>query len=322
MFKRLSALVVATLMMAASTTVLAAYTYVSTGVFGRSFLPPPSPIWDGESLESTSGAPLTSLSSIVARHDYWSLSAESRAHVEPALIQLYASTNAEVSFGPIYYSRLWADSFAGSKARWRDTLTIDGGALNGTVGHLLAGFWVNGTFDWSYDPSLFHYAGSKIEQGYYVSLQLSNKTGTGQSVFKDGGVRDFFGDGRRDFAPYTRDLSPYTRYVPPGLWTIELDFTFGTPIEVDMYGDIFSSSYAIALLSYADIRSTIDFSHTIYWGGFLDLRDAYGNFVSDYSVISESGFDYRFPAVVPVPGAWMLLLSALGLLGVHRKTTV
>lgn len=124
----------------------APHSQVSTRAYGNSNINPPSPIYDAESLSSSTGAPLTSFSSMTASDALWWLSSASRAHVQPGLIQLYGGDAASaVHAWPSTSTYVTAIAQTTTSARWDDSFIIDGGALNGTVGHLVAGFQVSGT---------------------------------------------------------------------------------------------------------------------------------------------------------------------------------
>lgn len=64
----------------------------------------------------------------------------------------------------------------------------------------------------------------------------------------------------------------------------------------------------------ANFSGLIDFSHTLSWGGISSVTDFYGAPISSYSLISQSGFDYRqaYTATpVPEPHTYGLLLAGL-----------
>lgn len=63
-----------------------------------------------------------------------------------------------------------------------------------------------------------------------------------------------------------------------------------------------------------------DASHTLRWGGISSVVDAdTGLPVADWTLTSESGFDWTQPAVIPEPTASALALVALGALAVSRR---
>jgi hypothetical protein len=291
----------------------APHSQVSTRAYGNSNINPPSPIYDAESLSSSTGAPLTSFSSMTASDALWWLSSASRAHVQPGLIQLYGGDAASaVHAWPSTSTYVTAIAQTTTSARWDDSFIIDGGALNGTVGHLVAGFQVSGTLVSIYDGSVN--SDARMDQQYRAWLHLSNSA-TGQDVFEKGGQRhvaDYLGD---------RWLATDMPYRAPGLWTIATDFEFGTPIQVDIWGHVASSvkSYACPLgtcVPMSNIGSTVDLGHTMFWDGFLGVTDSSGSPVNDYSLSSDSGFDYRHSAVpVPEPSAPLMMLVGLGLVG-------
>ena len=76
-------------------------------------------------------------------------------------------------------------------------------------------------------------------------------------------------------------------------------------------------------LEAAGITDALTFSHTLLWGGITSITDGLGDPVTDYTLTSLSGFDYRNAATevtpsgsVPEPGTGALLL--LGMVIVAR----
>ena len=63
--------------------------------------------------------------------------------------------------------------------------------------------------------------------------------------------------------------------------------------------------------------------NTVSWGGIMDLRDANGNPITDYSATSaDTGFNYAkaYAPAVPVPAAaWLFGSSLIGLTGLARN---
>jgi MYXO-CTERM domain-containing protein len=285
---------------------------VQSYAYGSANIDPPTPYTASESLQSTDGTPLVSESGIAASNAIWSLSAQASARIEPGVIRLATSGIASaMDVGPPSY--VAASAHANASARWVDTFTIDGGALNGQVGHLVAGFRVDGSLSSAFDASVGYSA--RMDEQYRAWLRLTN-AGTGQDVFASGGQRhlaDFQG---------ARWLPTDLPERSPGLWLVALDFVFGTPIMLDMWADIYSNVTAYACdsvvhcVASSSIAATVDFGHTVNWDGFVGLTDGQGNQVTNFTLSSVSGLDYRNAAApVPEPHGYALLLAGLGLLG-------
>jgi len=101
----------------------------------------------------------------------------------------------------------------------------------------------------------------------------------------------------------------------------EIEFVVGpnTPVPLSMQAGVranaVGTSFAFGLAS-----ATADFGSTFVWGGVSALYDLSGNRItSEFSVLGESGFDYRNSAAVvavPEPESWLLML--VGLVAVER----
>jgi hypothetical protein len=61
--------------------------------------------------------------------------------------------------------------------------------------------------------------------------------------------------------------------------------------------------------------STVDFGHTLTWGGIDRITDANGNELSGVTFTTASNFDFFAPAiaptVVPLPQTWIMMLTGL-----------
>ncbi len=98
----------------------------------------------------------------------------------------------------------------------------------------------------------------------------------------------------------------------------------GSPVSLHLTGEVHSSASGIAdffLGGGASATFQANLSDTIGWGGIVELRDASGNRVTDFTAISAaSGFDYRQSALVPEPASWGLLLAGALALGGWVRT--
>jgi hypothetical protein len=292
-------------------------TSAASYAYGNSNISPPSPLTDSDSQTSNSGVPLTLTSSVIdskivdSANSSRTIQAESSVHVQAGMIQLYASSVASAhDYGPNSY--VSANANTSATGSWSDTFTIDGGSLNGTVGHLVAGFRVDGSLASSFDSSANWQA--SLDEQFRAQLRLTSSA-TGQDVFLKGGKRHLVNaNGDQLLA-----VSGFTDFSSPGVYTISLDFKFGSPIQMYMWGDAYAYTSAFANNSgtagyiYPDsnISAVADFGHTINWGGFLGLTDAQGNAVSSYTVTSLSGLDYGV-ASVPEPETYAMIMTGLG----------
>jgi hypothetical protein len=98
---------------------------------------------------------------------------------------------------------------------------------------------------------------------------------------------------------------------------IELHFRFGSEFDFGLGlvtlagatadGDMFAPSW-----------STVDFGHTLTWGGIDRITDADGNELSGVTFTTASNFDFYAPAIapaIPEPQTWVMMLAGFGLIG-------
>lgn len=245
-----------------------------------------------------------------------SASARANARTDIGGIRLFANASSMATQAVPAFGGVVAFARGGeAQGRWGDSFTIDGGALNGQMGRLTAGFSVNGTFGASWDASTALVA--HVDQYFRTFLRLTNGAGSGQDIFVRGGQRrtiDFQGEVLSD--------AHGEPFRAPGIWTVEIDFIFGTPIQVYAWGEIQSdvNAYAHVSSGYPSsvMQATVDFGHTMAWDGIGSITDISGNVLpsTGYTLSSASGFDYRnaFPPVTtPIPEPKPLTLMSLGL---------
>lgn len=105
-----------------------------------------------------------------------------------------------------------------------------------------------------------------------------------------------------------------------GHYLVELAFFFGSPEDLQV--NLGASMAGIAINGRGSVEGQVNLMNTLTWGGISGVFDAQGNPV-DFLVQSGSGTDWSqpviAPAVIPLPAAGWLLLSALGVLAGCRQ---
>lgn len=113
----------------------------------------------------------------------------------------------------------------------------------------------------------------------------------------------------------------------PGTFLFTMPVVFGQALNLRIYGTVIANSsahnsYGATNLSEIYATGEASFGNTIAWGGIVDLRDANGVAITDFSALSAtSGFDYTnaYVSAVPIPAAaWLFGSGLLGLLGMTR----
>jgi hypothetical protein len=149
---------------------------------------------------------------------------------------------------------------------------------------------------------------------------FANYTYSG-SVTLGSATSTFGGSGSASIATPSPPVSTQPQTV-----TLTTPFTFGAPITV---AAAFTMDWSLdarrvvlytpsgVFVGFGDTVSSVDgaFGDTLYWGGISSVTNSSGLAVA-YSVVSESGLDYRDAAAVPEASrAAVLLLGLLGLAG-------
>ena len=103
----------------------------------------------------------------------------------------------------------------------------------------------------------------------------------------------------------------------------ELEFVVGpnTPVPLSMQA-VVSANAVGTPFAFGMASATADFGSTFVWGGVTALYDLGGQRItSDFSLLGESGFDYRYSAAaapVPEPEAWISMLGGLAMVAGWR----
>jgi len=92
--------------------------------------------------------------------------------------------------------------------------------------------------------------------------------------------------------------------------TLSTPIIFGKEVILGLNLMVSAGVKAVAASGGAQMNAAALFGDTLKWGGIDSLTLAEGTPVTDFSVASDSGFDYKSPAldVVPEPDTLMLLV--------------
>lgn len=139
-------------------------------------------------------------------------------------------------------------------------------------------------------------------------------TGNGQSLFIVDVNAPYFGQ------QITGAFYGPTLGFPPtiigegfGSHLLEIPFIFSQPFSLSVTG---STDATVQMNDSGSAHTNL--SNTIGWGGILEIRDEFGA-ILDFSVVSESGYDYATVQAVPLPAsAWLLVTGLAGLVARRR----
>jgi hypothetical protein len=105
----------------------------------------------------------------------------------------------------------------------------------------------------------------------------------------------------------------------PGAFRVTLTVSNNTPATMGIQIQLSGNSRSDIDLAGQDPGSgtySANVTGSLHWGGIESVTDEFGNPIDDWSVTSDSGFDYSKPFGVPEPASCVLLLS--GMLGFAR----
>ena len=107
--------------------------------------------------------------------------------------------------------------------------------------------------------------------------------------------------------------------VVPLIFTAFSGIPFTLYMQLDAEASASVLSFDATTGNGGNAGATSDFSQTLLWGGISGVTDSQGNPITDWTVTSDSGFDYSQPATEPEPSTLLLLgISMAGLL--QRRT--
>lgn len=200
--------------------------------------------------------------------------------------------------------QFYAQSFADVSADSGDSILVmpANPMLIGTVGTMVVPLDVHGTLSATISPYIHgRPLGSDSYAYTHWSMFVTTSTGTMPGVLM--GTVDTYGA--------TGDM--------PGPHTLTLDLVLGVPTSLNLNYQLHSQAFVrSSLLTGGQADGTAGFVGTIRWMGIDEVRDADGNPI-EYSLSSDSGFDWTqpAPAPVPVPPVLLPLMIAVWASGAH-----
>lgn len=203
------------------------------------------------------------------------------------------SAQGQVGFG---YMHLAAQSsapndasfpYGSANAGWEDNWLLDAPGFNGQAGTVQVSMHVDGTW---------------VLSGFAGAARIT--------------VQPYVDDARIDIAGTTEQATFDSSFFPTGVsQTVQftLPFVFGESFDVGMFALLragLRSQSAVPGISTADA----DFTNTLTWEG-IDGVFVGETPVTDYSLVSASGVDWRLPvAAIPEAPIWLAMLAGLGVL--------
>jgi hypothetical protein len=183
-----------------------------------------------------------------------------------------------------------------STASWRDSFTVLPTDLSiiGSAAHGIALVGLTGTTSVSVGSPLGSLASAHV--AYTVTVNLTGGSGAQSGVLLQtpGEAPQFSGD------------------PLPLVLAIPFDVALGSPVDVFVQLTEVGDTNVSAGFG-GNNTFDGDFSHSLRWGGISEMRDDQGNLIN-FSVTSDSGFDYSKPVPEPT-SAGLLSLEALFVLG-------
>jgi hypothetical protein len=195
---------------------------------------------------------------------------------------------------------------ANARTQWIDEVVIDGGDLNGTLGTFTASLRVSGTADLAGTGA--YATGDADLYGFWDSF-IGTSTDGGGSYLVGGWYGSWYTDFEGSIYYEGDELNqPMTE--------VELEFIYGEPFLLSGMLEVYFDADNYDQLA-GTISGTLDFSHSAYWDGMGNFRDANGSPVTINGLTSGSGINWLNP--VPEPGTIVALGLGLGALMRKRR---
>ena len=231
-----------------------------------------------------------------------------------------AAGNAAASYGALHAASTSivggdGQARAGASSSWIDSVTVSS-SLSGAA-------TARGTFNLS--GALSSRVGGTSTAAFANSTVGASVVVGGVQVFSVGAQLLHRNASNSDFDIDSTSVSGRNvSYAPgslAGSYSFDIPFTLGTPFQ--LFANLTAETRAFGSSGLDDVAANSNFASTGTWGGISDVRLADGTVVSDFSVGSDSGFDWAhaysavLPPVpaVPEPGTFALFMAGLGFIG-------
>lgn len=205
-------------------------------------------------------------------------------------------------------------------AAWRDWVTIDGGAWNGSKGLATFSMAYNYTLTGEVFPDIDNPQSGKLARAGF-NLDMSVYTGSTSRAYvvhdQHVSYAGYYGTPGITVSDYFGTTYP----EPTGLVSLTAEFTFGTPFLLSAQMGVWGGA-GWSSTGFAQYES--DAFHSSYWGGINNVT-AGGLAFNDYVLTSASGTNYgqsMVPSEIPEPSSIALLIVGMlcGAAAVRRGT--
>jgi hypothetical protein len=220
------------------------------------------------------------------------------ASADPGGVHLTAVATAQV-FSPGPTATVY--SSAEARGGFTDRFAVNAPGLAGTAGSVTVALVISGAPTLSGGPA-------SVPDGQGWGTASSWKVNF--SLLANGDGVNWEGRRSYGFEPSGSTTDGTAMF---GTQPFTIPFVFGAPLDVAFFGVVEARAGASSTIPGAaatlDSFALLDLGNTIAWGGIVDLRDANGAPVTNFSATSaDTGFDYAHAYAVPEPTACATLL--------------
>jgi hypothetical protein len=236
------------------------------------------------------------------------------ASFAPGSLSVYADASSYATPDTTAHLDVW------SEASYLDTVLFDAGPYGSYI-TITSAWLLHGKNTTIADP---HGTGTSDPVAYVTVLSDAKLSLAGTGITNGGppvliAENEIYAVNIPGDSPYQIDIEPPS--------AIPLTFTAFS-------GILFQINVTLVAEASADVNSfdnityngggseaTADFGHTLLWGGISSIKDSQGNPITNWSVTSDSGFNYAESADVPEPSTFLLLTIGLSCLFLVRRHT-